>query len=39
MYGAACTYAALGRSKLTIRVSRDFDDAEQWLAAETSQAS
>jgi hypothetical protein len=39
MYGVACTYAALGRSKLTIRVFRDFDDAELWLAAETSLAS
>jgi hypothetical protein len=38
MYGIACTYAALGLLKLTIRVFRDLDDAELWLAAETSQA-
>jgi hypothetical protein len=38
MYGVACTYAALGLSKLTMRVFRDFDDADLWLAAETSLA-
>jgi hypothetical protein len=36
LYRAACTYAALGRSRLTIQVFRDFDDADRSLAAETS---
>lgn len=36
MYRSACAYAALGRSKMTIEVFRDLDEAETWLAAETS---
>jgi hypothetical protein len=36
LYSAACTYAALGRSRLTIQVFRDFHDADLWLTAETS---
>jgi len=34
MYGLACTYAALGHSKLTIQVFRNLDEADAWLAAE-----
>ena len=36
LYGVACTYAALGRSKLTVEVFRDWDEADRWLAAHTS---
>jgi hypothetical protein len=36
LYSVACTYAALGHSKLTIQVFRDLDEADLWLAAETS---
>ena len=36
LYGLACTYAALGRSKMTIEVFRDWDDAESWLAAHAN---
>jgi hypothetical protein len=36
VYGVACTYAALGREKLTVQVFRDVDDADRWLEAETS---
>ena len=32
MYDIACTYAALGHTKLTIRVFRDLDEADRWLA-------
>jgi hypothetical protein len=35
-YGAACAYAALGRSRLRIEVFRELEDATAWLAAETS---
>ena len=31
----ACTYAALGRSTLTIEVFRALDEAERWLTAAT----
>ena len=34
MYGLACTYAALGRSRLRIEVFRDAGEAAQWLAAQ-----
>jgi hypothetical protein len=36
LYGVACTYAALGHSKLVIEVFRDIDEAALWLAAEGS---
>jgi hypothetical protein len=36
MYGLACTYAALGRAKLAIRVFRFVDEANRWLVAQTS---
>ena len=36
MYGVACTYAALGHAKLTVRVFRHVDEADLWLTAETS---
>jgi hypothetical protein len=36
LYGVACTYAALGHSKLTIQVFRNLDEADLWLATETS---
>ena len=35
VYMLACSYAALGQSKMTIRVFRDFDEADTWLTAET----
>jgi hypothetical protein len=35
MYGIACTYAALGHAKLTIRVFRHVDETARWLAEET----
>jgi hypothetical protein len=35
MYGIACAYAALGYGKLTIRVFRDFGEADLWLATAT----
>jgi hypothetical protein len=38
MYGIACTYAALGHAKLTIRVFRHVDEADRWLAGETKPA-
>jgi hypothetical protein len=31
LYGRLCTYAALGRSRLTLEVFRDWDEAERWL--------
>ena len=31
MYRRACTYAALGRSMMTMEVFRDVDEAERWL--------
>ena len=34
LYGIACTYAAMGQSRLTINVFRDRDEANQWLAAK-----
>jgi hypothetical protein len=34
LYGRLCTYAALGRSTLTIEVFRDVNEAEQWLTAK-----
>jgi hypothetical protein len=34
VYDVACSYAALGRSTLTIEVFRDPDEAEQWLVAK-----
>jgi hypothetical protein len=34
VYDVACSYAALGRSTLTIEVFRDSDEAEQWLTAK-----
>jgi hypothetical protein len=34
VYDLACSYAALGRSTLTIEVFRDPDEAEQWLTAQ-----
>jgi hypothetical protein len=37
LYGLACTYAALGRGKLTIQVFRDVDEADRWLATATSE--
>jgi hypothetical protein len=36
VYGMACSYAALGRGTLTIEVFRDWDEAEQWLAAQSN---
>jgi hypothetical protein len=36
VYGIACTYAALGRSTMTIQMFRDWTDADQWLIAQTS---
>jgi hypothetical protein len=36
LYALACTYAALGRSTLTIEVFRDAKEAEQWLTARMS---
>jgi hypothetical protein len=38
MYGIACTYAALGHAKLTIRVFRHVDEADRWLTEETKPA-
>ncbi len=38
IYSAACSYAALGRSRLTIQMFRDFDDADRWLTRETKLA-
>jgi hypothetical protein len=35
VYDVACSYAALGRSTLTIEVFRDADEAEQWLTAKS----
>lgn len=35
LYGKACTYAELGRGKVTIQVFRTRDDADRWLAAHT----
>jgi hypothetical protein len=37
LYALACTYAALGRSTLSIQVFRDTDEAEQWLAAQANE--
>jgi hypothetical protein len=37
LYALACTYAALGRSTLSIQVFRDLDEAEQWLAAQANE--
>jgi hypothetical protein len=34
VYDVACSYAALGRSTLTIEVFHDSDEAEQWLTAK-----
>ena len=34
VYGLACSYAALGRSKMTIRVFRDVEEADTWLTAQ-----
>jgi hypothetical protein len=34
LYRRACTYAALGRSRLTIDVFRDPNEAERWLTAQ-----
>ena len=31
MYRLACTYAALGRSIMTMEVFRDLDEANRWL--------
>jgi len=37
LYARACTYAELGRSvTMTIEVFRDMDEANRWLAADTS---
>ena len=36
LYDVMCTYAALGRSKSTVQVFRDLNEADLWLAAETS---
>jgi hypothetical protein len=33
LYSRLCTYAALGRSTLTIEVFRDWNEADQWLTA------
>ena len=35
VYGLACSYAALGRSKMTIGVFRDVEEADAWLTAQT----
>jgi hypothetical protein len=35
LYGMACTYRALGQSKLVIEVFRDRDDADAWLKTST----
>jgi hypothetical protein len=37
IYGRACTYAALGSATLTVGVFRDWDEAEQWLTAQTKE--
>ena len=37
VYNMACSYAALGRSTLTIEVFRDVSEAEQWLTAQLNQ--
>jgi hypothetical protein len=34
VYGLACAYAALGRSKITIEVFRDWAEADQWLVGQ-----
>ena len=36
VYGIACTYAAMGRSKMSIEVFRDWKEADGWLTAQTS---
>jgi hypothetical protein len=36
LYSRLCTYAALARGKLTIEVFRDLDEADRWLATETT---
>jgi len=36
LYRLACTYAALGRTTVTVQVFRDSDEADLWLAGETS---
>ena len=35
LYDVACTYAALGRSRLRIQVCSDLNEADLWLADET----
>ena len=39
VYDTACSYAALGRSTLTIEVFRDLDEAEAWLTTHARKAS
>jgi hypothetical protein len=36
LYASACTYAALGRSKMRVSVFRELEEADLWLSAETS---
>ncbi len=36
LYSVACSYAALGRSKLTIEVFRDWNEADHWLIEHAS---
>jgi hypothetical protein len=36
IYSMACTYAAMGRATMLIEVFRDWQEADQWLTAQTS---
>jgi hypothetical protein len=36
LYSRLCSYAALTQGKLTIEVFRDVDEADRWLATQTS---
>jgi hypothetical protein len=36
LYASACTYAALGRSRMRVSVFRELEEADRWLSEETS---